>query len=61
VFGCRFKLKALQTKRCVENNILCYARTTSPFSDGTFGQWFLTVSIPRPLQIRNRPLIQDMK
>jgi len=56
VLGCRSKLKTLQTKRCVENDILCYARTTSSFSDDTFGQWFLTVSIPRPLQRRNRPL-----
>jgi len=31
---------------------------TSPFSDDTFGQWFLTVSIPRPLQSCNRPLFQ---
>ena len=58
VFGCRSKLKALQAKRCVENNILCYARRTSPCSDDTFGQWFLTVAIPHPLQSRNRPLFQ---
>jgi len=58
MLGCRSKLKTLQTKCCVEINILCYVRTTSPFTDDTFGQWFLTVSIPRPLQCRNRPLVQ---
>jgi len=35
------------SKRCVENNTLCYARRISPLSDDTLRQWFLTVSMPR--------------
>jgi len=42
-----------RSKRCVESNVLCYARTTS-FSDVTSGQRFLTFSIWNVFAALNR-------
>jgi len=39
-------------KRCVENNISCYARMPFPFMDDTvFRTVVLTVFVPRPLKV----------